>query len=182
MPSTISMAIRQSIVERYKKGEKISTLSRYYKVSRVSIYSFINREQSEGLKGLCPKYDNCGKVRPSSTQFIFRAVRCMRAWHPSWGAEKIRAEMLQMRPQLDLPHYRTFTRWFHWNNQIQVRLKSSLPRPQARQAKHLHEIWQIDAKEEISIADGSKNCWLNIADEFSGMVIDPPVFPPKENQ
>ena len=51
------------------------------------------------------------------------------------------------------------------------------PKEQARWAKHLHEGWQIDAKEEILTANGYKNCWLNIVDEHSGTVIDPPVFP-----
>lgn len=182
MPVAISMAVRQSIIDRYKKGERISTLSRLFKVSRGSIYSFIKLEQLEGPDGLRPKYANCGKVRPCSSQFIFRAVRCMRTWHPSWGAEKIRAEMLQMRPELNLPHYRTMNRWFHWNHQISPPLKSSLPKTKLRQAKNLHEGWQIDAKEEMRLADGSKSSWLNITDEYSGMVIDPPVFPQKENQ
>ena len=175
------MAIRQSIVERYKKGEKVSSLSREFKINRSSIYTFINRAESQGIEGLRPKYKKCGKARPIPSQFIFRAVRCMRTWHPSWGAEKIRAELLRMRPELELPHYRTFNRWFHWNKQIKPRLRSNLPSVQIRQAERLHEGWQIDAKEEMSIGDGSKNCWLNITDEHSGMVIDPPVFPPQEN-
>jgi hypothetical protein len=57
-----------------------------------------------------------------------------------------------------------------------------LPKTKPRQAKNLHEGWQIDAKEEMRLADGSKSSWLNITDEYSGMVIDPPVFPQKENQ
>jgi len=176
MPTPISMALRQSIIERYKKGEKVASLARTFKVSRGSIYSFIKRETSNGLEGLVPHYRQCGKIRPSSNQFIFRAVRCLRTWHPTWGAEKIRAEMHQMRPDLKLPHYRTFSRWFHWNKQIVVRLKSSLPKQKTKQATRLHEGWQIDAKEEMTIADGSKTCWLNITDEYSGTVIDPPVF------
>ena len=181
MPSSIPMAIRQSILERYQGGESITSLSRHFGVSRGSIYSFIKRKTSEGEVGLRPKYGNCGKRRPAKDVFIYRAVRCLRTWHPSWGSEKIRAEMLHMRPDLLLPHYRTFTRWFHWNNQIGLRIKSNLPQTTTRQAKHVHEGWQIDAKEEMRIADGSKNCWLNITDEYSGMVIDPPVFPLEEN-
>ena len=100
----------------------------------------------------------------------------MRAWHPTWGSEKIHAEMRQMRPNLQLPHYRTFNRWFHWNAQLDVSLKSVLPKSNPKQARRLHEGWQIDAKEELTIADGSKNCWLNITDEYSGTVIAPPVF------
>lgn len=176
MPIPLSMALRQSIVACHKKGEKVASLSRRFKVSRKTIYTLIEREKADGIEGLQPHYNNCGKLRPNEGQFIFRAVRCMRTWHPNWGSEKIHAELQSMRPQLELPHYRTFNRWFHWNNQLDLSIKSNLPKSHPKQAKRLHEGWQIDAKEELTIADDSKNCWLNIIDEYSGTVIDPPVF------
>lgn len=176
MPTPLSMGLRQSIVALHKKGEKISVLARKFKVSRKTIYTLIAREEANGVEGLRPHYENCGKTRPNKDQFIFRAVRCLRTWHPGWGAEKIRAEMHRMRPTLELPHYRTFNRWFHWNDQLTVSIKSKLPTNLSKKAKRLHEGWQIDAKEEMIIANGSKNCWLNITDEYSGTVIDPPVF------
>ena len=176
MPAPLSMALRQSIIVCYKKGEKVTSLSHRFNVSRKTIYTLIEREQAEGLVGLEPRYQNCGKVRPDVDQFVFRAVRCLRTWHPDWGAEKIHAEMRQMRPELNLPHYRTFNRWFHWNNQMEVSIKSQLPGFDPRQARRLHEGWQIDAKEELKIEDGTKHCWLNIVDEHSGTVIAPPVF------
>lgn len=177
MPSPIPMALRQTIISCIKKGQKVSTLAKTYQVSRSSIYSLIKREANEGAIGLQPRYDRCGRLRPANDQFVYRAVRCLRHWHPNWGAEKIRAEMLVMRPDLQLPHYRTFTRWFHWNDQLSAKPKTALPKEEPKRATRLHEGWQIDAKEEIIIANGSKNCWLNITDEYSGMVIDPPVFP-----
>ena len=177
MPKAISMAVRQSIVERYKKGEGVSSLSSAFNVSRGSIYSFLNREGANGAVGLRPGYGNCGRPRPCADGFVYRAVRCMRAWHPEWGAEKIRAEMLLMRPGLGLPHCRTLNRWFHWNSQAETPPRSVLPKTGRRDAKHLHEGWQADAKEEMEVADGTMNCWLNITDEYSGTVIDPPVFP-----
>lgn len=173
MRKPLPMALRQLIVSRYKKGEKITRLSRHYEVSRSTIYTLIKRDKTSGLE---PLYENCGKIRPSSKSFIFRAVKCMRTWHPDWGAEKIRAEMHQMRPKLKLPHYRTFNRWFHWNKQMKISFKSILPKFNIKQAKRLHECWQIDAKEELKTADGNKQCWLNIVDEYSGTVIAPPVF------
>lgn len=176
MPQAISMAIRQSILSDYNKGVKTSSIIRAYNVSKTSIYNIIKRYKAEGEQGLRPRYDNCGKSRPNGEDFIYRAVRCLRTWHPSWGAEKIRAEMQYMRPELKLPHYRTFYKWFHWNGQLIIRPKSTLPASNPKSAKALHEIWQIDAKEEMTTLDGQKQCWLNIVDEFSGMVIDPYVF------
>ncbi len=171
------MAVRQRIIEQYKAGKGVSELSRIHDVSRGSIYTFIQRERQAGKKGLLPHYHNCGTARPGVQEVPYRAVRCFRTWHPSWGAEKIRAELLRLRPDLQLPHYRTINRWFHWNGQLALRLRSKPPKSLVRQASELHQGWQIDAKEELRLADGSRNCWLNITDEYSGTVISPPVFP-----
>lgn len=181
MPQPVSMAVRQSIISDYNKGLKVQLLARTYGVSRGTIYGLLKRFKAEGESGLKTNYRNCGKAIPNSNSFIYRAVRCMRQWHPSWGAQKIHAEMLLMRSDLALPHYRTFFRWFHWNGQLQVQPKTTLPKSIYKWAKGIHDIWQVDAKEEMMTLDGVKQCWLNITDEFSGMVIDPPVFPPQED-
>lgn len=176
MGKPLSIAKRQSILACHKAGATVSSLSQTFRVSRTTIYTLLNRIKSQGSDGLLPNYTNCGKSRPGPEEFVFRAVRCLRTWHPSWGAEKIRAEMQRMRPELKIPHYRTLHRWFHWNAQIEVSLNSSLPKSKPTDAKTLHEGWQIDAKEEMLIGDGTRNCWLNITDEYSGTVINPPVF------
>ncbi len=181
MPEAISMATRRSIISCYQKGKGVSALARQFGVSRGSIYSFINSYKEQGEQGLMTSYENCGRPRRCASDFVYRAVRCMRTWHPGWGAEKIRAELLKMRPALNVPHYRTLNRWFHWNNQIDVPIRSKLPGSASSYATYLHEGWQVDAKEGLTTADGKKNCWLNITDEYSGTVIDPVVFPHKED-
>lgn len=173
------MAIRQSIIKQYHKGLSKSQIARNFEVSRTTIHCLIGRYRILGEQGLKPRHRNCGKARPDENDFIYRAVRCMRAWHPGWGGEKIHAELSYMRPGLKLPSVRTFYRWFHWNGQIEP--GSTVPKEPAKWATYLHEGWQIDAKEEIRTADGNKQSWLNITDEHSGTVIDPPVFPLQEN-
>lgn len=173
------MAIRQNILAHYKQGHSISRISRHFEVCRTTIYTLIRRYEKDGQTGLEPKYANCGKTRPSDQDFIFRAVRCLKTWHPGWGAEKILAEITLKRPKLDLPSERTVYRWFKWNKQTSAR--SKLPKEPKKWAEQLHEGWQIDAKEEMRTQDSQLHCWLNITDEHSGTVIDPPVFPPQEN-
>ena len=169
------MAKRQSIIGLYEKGHSITSISQALKVSRGTVHALINRYKLKGDEGLKPLYSNCGKPRLNASDFIFRAVRCMKTWHPGWGAEKIHAQILLMRPGRELPSVRTFYRWFRWNEQTVPSTK--LPKQPAQWAKQLHEGWQIDAKEEMVTADGVKQCWLNITDEHSGTVLDPPVFP-----
>jgi hypothetical protein len=173
------MAIRQSLVTQFDQGISISRIAANFNISRGTVYSILKRYKSEGKDGLKPLYANCGKARPDSEALIFRAVRCMKTWHPGWGAEKIHAELLLLRPNLSLPHPRTFYRWFRWNGQTVP--SSKLPKSVSQWSEKVHEGWQIDAKEEILIADGSKKCWLNITDEKSGTVISPAVFSPEED-
>lgn len=48
------------------------------------------------------------------------------------------------------------------------------PRPRATVP---HQIWQLDAKEQVRLADGSRVCWLLATDEASGATLEPEVFP-----
>lgn len=175
MPRAKVAALRWSIVEGRQQGKTLQSLAMEHQVSYATVQSLCARFAVAGSAGLKPAYDRCGKIRPGSGDFVFRAVRCFKAWHPSWGAEKIRSELMLRRPGLKVPPARTLQQWFHYSGQANQRLKQ--PRAPRAWAQSVHEGWQIDAKEEMQTLDGVKNCWLNIKDEHSGAVIDPPVFP-----
>ncbi|MFZ4633047.1 MAG: helix-turn-helix domain-containing protein [Saprospiraceae bacterium] len=175
MPRAKGAGLRHSIVEGQQKGKTLHQLAAEYQVSYTTVQTLCSRYKTLGESGLNPRYKACGKKRPGADDFIFRAVRCMKAWHPKWGAEKIRSEMLMRRPDLIIPPCRTLQQWFHYTGQAKKQNKQ--PQAFPRWATAVHEGWQIDAKEEMQTLDGIKNCWLNIKDEHSGAVIDPPVFP-----
>jgi hypothetical protein len=87
--------------------------------------------------------------------------------------------MLQRQGIEALPAARTLQRWF---------AKAGLgPAPQGRRPKTVkkwratrpHETWQVDAAEDIPLADGTRTSWLRIADEFTGAVLKTVVFPPR---
>jgi len=180
MGQPISIGVRTSIVQQHLKGISNSQIAINFKIGRTTVHNLIKRYKEWGDKGLKPKYSNCGKKRLcASTNFNYRAVRCFKTWHPSWGSGKIRAELLKLNPALELPTTRTINRWFGWNQQIIPSTK--LPKAPRQWASQLHEGWQVDAKEEMKIADGTKQCWLNIVDEKSGTVVDPIVFSLQEN-
>lgn len=175
MPRAKGAGLRHSIVEGRQKGKTLHQLAQEYQVSYTMVQTLCARYAASGEDGLSPRYTACGKKRPGAKDFIFRAVRCMKTWHPNWGAEKIRTEMLLCRPDLVIPPARTLQQWFHYTGQAKKGDKQPHAAPQW--AGQVHEGWQIDAKEEMQTLNGVKNCWLNIKDERSGAVIDPPVFP-----
>lgn len=44
----------------------------------------------------------------------------------------------------------------------------------------MHETWQVDAKENMQLANGKNVCWLSVVDEKSGAIIGTIVFPYKK--
>jgi hypothetical protein len=170
-----SVAVRHSIIEIYESGQTLVSIATEQGLSYGCVQQLCTRYKILGSSGLKPQYSQCGKPYPDNNDFVYRAVKCLRTWHPRWGAGKIRAELLASRPQLIVPHIRTIQRWFVHNKQNKCRDKQ--PRERKTWGKYPHEVWEIDAKEEIQTLEGRNNCWLNIKDEYTGAVIDPVVFP-----
>lgn len=175
MGRPLSPETRHRIIELRQEGLSLQHISLEVGASFSAVQSLCARYKAQGADGLVPRYSNCGLSRPSSSDLVYRAVRCFRAWHPSWGAGKICAELSQLRPTLELPSQRTLQRWFHWNGQAQRGSKA--PERLSRWATSTHQGWQVDAKEVVRLKDGSENSWLSIIDEHSGGIIDAGVFP-----
>ena len=55
--------------------------------------------------------------------------------------------------------------------------RQQLQQPPIGQAKAVHNIWQVDAKENLVLLDGSPGCYLTITDEHSGAGLAALVFP-----
>ena len=170
-----SAAIRHKVVEMYELGHTLRDIATEQGMSYTSVQTLCARYKKLGAGGIKPQYVNCGRQYPTSSNFVYRCVRCLRTWHPSWGAGKIRAEIVASRPNLIIPPVRTLHDWLVHNKQTHQRDKQ--PKERKEWGKSAHEVWQIDAKEAMKTLDGQYNCWLNIKDEYTGAVIDPPVFP-----
>src|SRR5262249_4540067 len=52
--------------------------------------------------------------------------------------------------------------------------------PVVPQAVHPHEIWQVDAVEDVPLATGQRICWLTVTDEVSGAILATEVSPPPQ--
>jgi hypothetical protein len=175
-----AMSLRLQIIEERQAGKTLSELCTEHKMSYATVQSLCARYAQMGIEGLKSKYANCGQRRRDGRRdLVYRAVRCFKTWHPKWGAEKIRAELLMLGPNLEVPPARTLQQWFVYNGQN--RRCNKAPQGERQWAKAVHEVWQVDAKEEMLTLDGHKNCWLNITDEHSGGIIKPKVFPPQKN-
>jgi transposase InsO family protein len=133
--------------------------------------------ERDGKQALQPAYDQCGKNQAGRVRIeLMEEARQLREEHPTWGAPLILVMMRQKRRRRRLPSPRTLQRLFH---------KEVLPpAPPGRRPDTLdhraacpHEVWQMDASEEIALWNGRLISWLRIVDEFSGAALKTDVFP-----
>lgn len=177
MGRAIDFHIREQIISDCESGLPYSEVSRKYSVRYNTVKELHVRFKKSGKDGLLPKYQNCGKEIDRSGDFIFRAVCWLKYLHPQWGAPYILIRIKDKYPEVTLPSARTAQRWFREKGLNKP--KTKIPKPKGDWAKSVHEVWQIDAKERIVLADGSKGCWLTVVDEKSGATLATVVFPPQ---
>ncbi len=140
-------------------------------VSVRSVRRLFARFDELGKDGITPDYEQCGANHPDKTPEALRVkVIRVRHEHPTWGAPLVRVMMQREKPRREWPSARTMQRWF--------RQAGLAPAPAGRRpagatdrAEQPHQIWQMDAKERMTLASGSPACWLRVVDEFSGAVL-----------
>ena len=128
-----------------------------------------------GQAGLKNSYENCGKKPVGIDKLICETVLRLKLDHPVWGAGRIRVSLEQQYEVSRVPCERTMQRWFREERLTeprQLRNESSVGASRA-----VHNIWQVDAKEQLTLADGTLCCYLTITDEYSGAWLDARVFP-----
>lgn len=175
MPLALATATRRRIVEAHLKGEPLKAIAARENLSYSSVRNYWRRYRQSGFEGLRPRYHQCGRRGPANTDLIYRGARFLKYLHPQWGAALIHLKLEQRYESLTIPSVRTMQRWFKKANLTP--LQKRLPRPRKPRAKAPHQVWQIDAKEQMTLEDGSRACYLSVADEHSGALLAAPVFP-----
>jgi hypothetical protein len=121
-------------------------------------------------------YSQCGSKKPTSEALMLRASLWLKRHHPRWGAPLIHLKLTQRYGKQRSPSIRTLQRWF-LSHQL-TKPRQQLQQPRIGASKAVHNIWQVDAKENIELVDGSPCCYLTITDEHSGAGLEALVFPP----
>ena len=165
MGQAISLLQREEVINRYKNGNDYSSIGIELGLSTNSVRRFCKLFRDHGLLGLATNYDECGLNQPDRTNIIYRASLWLRRLHPKWGSPRIHIKLVQ-RYGKDIPSIRTLNRWFKDNNLTKPRNRNH--RESIGQSKAVHNIWQVDAKEQLTLLDGQQACYLTITDERSG--------------
>jgi len=172
----VCMSTRQKIVSEKQSGKSLLNISDTYGFSYSTVKRVWQSYTQSGVAGLSPKYDNCGAKRPHHYR-IYRMSTMLKRKYPEWGAPYILTILSERYPEEKMPEVRTVQLWFrkhHLN-------KPKVVRPQSEQTpvKAVHDCWQIDAKENIFLEDGTYCCYLTTVDVKSGIALEAPIFPPQ---
>lgn len=173
MPEAIPLGIREQIVKAKSKGKTLKEIALEKKMSYSTVRNIYRLHQLG--ESLAPKYHNCGPRAPKYSAFIHRACLWLKRRHNDWGASFILLKLEERYPNEAFPSPRTVQRWF-----AKARLnkqKSKIPQGPRVWAKQVHETWQLDAKEQFTLKDGDKTCYLSVIDEKSGAALGARVFP-----
>lgn len=170
--------MRRQIVNRHKDGEPLTKIAEALAMPYESVRNVWRLYRHEGR--IEPNYAACGREITASRR-VYRAALFLKRCHPSWGAGLIRQIIVDKWPEEAVPHVRSLQRWFRAagiNTPRRKRIRSEHP---LGRGKAPHNIWEMDSREQIKLANGEKVSWLVISDEASGSVLEGDVFPLRQS-
>jgi transposase len=180
MPSALLPCIRQQIVEQKSRGLSLLDIAEQNHLSYSTVRNIYKRYKTQGIQGLKPLYNHCHRPGPKPDALHYRAAVWLKRRHSDWGAAFIIVKLQQRYTDMALPTERTLQRWFKAQGLSKTKSCFALAPP--AWANEVHEVWQIDAKEQLQLTSGEKACYLSIVDEKSGCLLKAAVFPPVQYQ
>ena len=187
MATAHSYTVRESILIQRKEGYSMLEISEKMSISYNSVRTLCHRysssDQSEaGIKSaLLPNYAQCGRQEKVYSAEIIEAALCLKRLHPRWGAPRLRLALetemgsKEREGGQNIPSIRSLERWYRENNLVKPKRQTG--EPSIGRARAVHNIWEVDAKEQLELLDGQAACYLTMVDEKSGAWLASPVFP-----
>jgi len=176
MPHPIPVPVRQVMIQRAEQGQSAGLIARSLGLVARTVRQLLQRLRKQGPNALATSYS--GRPHPSQSRTLIEEAIQLRRAHPTWGAGLVRVLLRRHYPKAPIPAERTLQRWF--------RCAGLIPAPSGRRsgpssycrAQQPHAVWQMDAADQVALRNGTQVCWLRIADECSGAVLETTVFPP----
>ena len=160
---------RWDLVRQMNGGRlPIAELCRRFGISRQTAYKWRCRYRQKRLWGL---KDRSRRPRHSGRQtsvlWLRRLRRCRRR-HWSWGARKLRHELVERFGQGGAPALATINHWLkRWGlsrGRPRRRRGPALLRKPLRRARRCHEVWTVDFKGSYCTGDGRRVEPLTVRD------------------
>jgi hypothetical protein len=177
MPRPLSVPLRQEIVRRHQQGLPLTQIAADLAIPHGTVRNIGRLYRRQATQGLAPNYRSCGRPVSPRTQKLLHLACDLKREHPAWGAGLIRLQLRKHAPERSIPSVRSLQAAF---------VRAGVHRPRRRraatvgvsQAVHPHEIWPVDAVENVPLASGQRICWLTVTDEASGAILATEISPP----
>ena len=170
---------RDQIVSLRQEGNSLKEISEILAISYTSVLTIHKSYIKLGALGLEPQYKNCGSDQSDYSADIIESCLGHKRLHMSWGAPRIRVDMVALWGEEAAPCIRSLQRWYRKEGLIRPNRQPA--EPSIGKSRAVHNIWQVDAKENLVLEDGTEACYLTMVDEKSGAWLASPVFPPQED-
>lgn len=176
MPAAIPRPIREELARRHQAGEALTEIAVALGLSYRAARGLWRRFRERGERGFDNDYAHCGRPGPHFPKAVYEAALSLRREHPRFGAGLIRVKLEDRFPGQALPSERTLNRWIREAG-LQP-LRGRRPKVPLDWAKVPHEVWQVDAKERLHLANDQGCSQLSVVDEGSGGALGAVAFPP----
>jgi hypothetical protein len=177
MPRPHPATVRHEILTLRSQGLTLTEIASQLRLPYGSVRRICRQHRLDPSRSLSPDYSRCGRTPSQSAQVLVQSACQMKREHPTWGAGLIRIQLIKQYGNSLVPSVRTFQQAF-------VRAgvnRPRRPRPQTPLvpcATEVHQVWQVDAKEQVPLAGGQRVSWLTFTDEASGALLATELSPP----
>ena len=176
MPRAIPPAIRQEIVRRHLDSQSLPRIASDLHLPFVTVRSLWRAYSRHGESGLAIGYDRCGSTARHSQAVVRRACQLKRR-HPTWGAERIRVDLIRILDRSLVPSARTLQRAFLGEGINRPR-RPQRPRTPWTKPEAPHDVWGVDAVEKKRLKGGTEVSWMAAVDVYSGALLAGELSPP----
>ena len=176
MPRALPLALREEIVRRREQGEPLTAIAEALQVPYRTVRRWWHKYEQAGPDGLQTQYAHCGPQGPKAPPAVHAAALEQKRDHPNWGAGQIRLQLVERFGAAAVPQERALQRWFQAAGLQPSR--SIRPPVERSRGKEAHQVWQMDAKEQMRLGDGTGTSVLSVTEEATGAVLELAPFPP----
>jgi DNA-binding CsgD family transcriptional regulator len=171
---TTPMSVRVELLNLKSQGYSLREISELLPLAYGTVRQLWQKHQAKQVQDCAPTYCKTGGKTWYAAEIHEKAL-LLKGQYPKWGTPRLHLKLQEWYEADGLPSVRTLHMWYHQSHLIRPRAKAAIVR--IGHAQKVHNIWQVDAKEHISLTSEKQACYLTMVDEKSGGCLATPVFP-----
>jgi hypothetical protein len=177
MPRAVPYATRQEIVRRHLDGQTLLRIAADLHLPLATVRDLWRAFRDHGDDGLVIRDPACGRSTPGHHRHVLRRACQLKRRRPTWGAGRVRVELLGLLAATLVPSARTLQRAFQKEGINRPR-RTQRPRTARARPEAPHDLWEVDAVEKKRLQTGVLVSWMTVLDAYSGALLAGELSPP----